>query len=203
MKEVLIAAYNRDYHYWIQKLNKNIKVSVYRKGDDLNIPDEIYIENNVGRDVHTYFYHIVNNYENLADYTLTAQDYCFDHVSNYIDIINGDTATFNSYAKQSFQNGCWFFCTSLPVLKCDKFGNPHHEGLDLENAWNIFFKGECPDALEFTPTGHFCITKEHAHKRPLSFYKKILNFLETDKNAPWIIERLEPYIFNINYDINE
>jgi hypothetical protein len=41
-------------------------------------------------------------------------------------------------------------------------------------------------------------------KKPLEYYKYILNLLETDFHSPWVIERLESYIFlqndfKINY----
>lgn len=202
MKEVIISAYDRDYHYWITKLNENIKVTVYRKGTNLHISDEIYIEKNIGRDVHTFFYHIVNNYDNLSDYTFTAQDYFEDHVINYIHIINGTPQTLIENAVQNF-GGCWFFCTQYGgKLNCDKNGYPNHPGLNIEPVWNELFKIECPDVITFTPTGHFCATREHIQKRPISFYKKVLSILETNEQAPWIIERLEPYIFDLNFEIN-
>jgi hypothetical protein len=198
MKELIIAAYNRDYHYWVSNLNPDVKITVYRKGANLNNENEIYLENNVGRDVHTFFYHIVNRYESLLDYTITSQDFPFDHVSNYTDIINGSEYIWNKTASQIFSE-CWFFCTQYPVLDCDKMGSPHHTGLDIEPVWNLIFKDDCPTVLNFTPTGHFCVSKNHIHKRPLSFYKNILSILETNEQAPWIIERLERYIFDLSY----
>ena len=100
--------------------------------------------------------------------------------------------------------GCWFYCTQYGgKLTCDKTGEPNHSGLDIPTIWNQLFKIDCPDEIVFTPTGHFCATREYIQKRPLSFYKKVLNILETNEQAPWIIERLEPYIFDLNYEINE
>lgn len=203
MKEVVISAFNRDYNYWIGKLNPDIKVTIYRKGFNLNNPNEIFIEKNVGRDVHTFFYHIVKNYHNLLDYTFTAQDYFEDHVHNYIDIMNGDITTIQENAIQDF-GGCWFFCTQYEgKLICDKNGSPNHSGLNIEPIWNELFKINCPNYIEFTPTGHFSITREHIQKRPIFFYKKIIDILETNEQAPWIIERLEPYIFDLTFEINE
>jgi hypothetical protein len=34
-------------------------------------------------------------------------------------------------------------------------------------------------------------------KNSLVYHKNILNILETDPESPWIIERLEPYLFLI------
>ena len=52
------------------------------------------------------------------------------------------------------------------------------------------------------PGGHFCITKEQILIRTKEFYKKIVDFLLEDEIAPWIIERLECYIFNQNFKTN-
>jgi hypothetical protein len=198
MKEVIIATFNRDYSWWVKNLNKDIKVTVYNKSD-IEILNTIKL-NNIGREMHTYFYHIVTNYYNLSDYTFFSQDDFIDHVINYTDIINGDKNTWSEHGKLIFSD-CWFFSTGYPILTCDKFGYPNHPNLDIEPVWNQLFIEECPEELTFAAAGHFCISKEHAHKRPIEFYKKVLNILETNKDAPWIIERLEPYIFNINYSI--
>ena len=191
-KEVIISAYDRDYN-WINQLDSNIKVTVYKKGSE-PLPNEILIEPNVGRDVHTFFYHLVHNYDTLSDYTFFAQDYPFDHVENYISLINGDKQLWFEHAKQSV-DGCWFFNTQYEVLTCDKNGSPHHPNLDIEDMWNKIFINQCPEILKFTPAGHFCVSKKQVHKLSLDYYKRILNILETDPNSPWIIERLEPYIF--------
>lgn len=191
MKELVIAAYDREYT-WINNL-KDTKVTIYRKGDNPLQEGEILIKPNVGRDVHTFFYHIINNYDNLSDVTFFSQDYPFDHISNYVEIINNNQDMWDLEAHQK-NEGCWFFCTQYGILECNKNGEPHHPGLNIESIWNELFETSCPDVLNFVPTGHFAITKEQAKKIPLSTYKKILNILETDPNSPWVIERLEPYI---------
>lgn len=198
MKEVIVSAYNRDYS-WVNQLNSDVKATIYRKGINHN-NHEIFIENNVGRDVHTFFYHFLKNYDTLSDFTFTTQDYYEDHVYNYLEMMNSDRKTWDKNCLINFSN-CWFFCTNYPLLTCDKWGSPHHNGLDIEPIWNMLFVNECPDKLYFAPAGHFCITKEHARKRPKQFYQKIVNILETDEMSPWVIERLEGYIFDLNYEI--
>jgi hypothetical protein len=193
MKEIIIAAYDRDYS-WIENLNQDVKVTVYKKGLNKLEPNEILIEPNLGRDVHTFFYHLVNRYDSLSDITFFSQDYPFDHVSNYIEMINGDRDLWNQNAKQT--NGeCWFFCTQYEILSCDRNGNPDHPGLELEKMWNKLFRYPCPEVINFTPTGHFAISKAQAKKIPVEYYKHMLNILETQPTSPWEVERLEPYIF--------
>jgi hypothetical protein len=217
LKEIVISAYDKDYN-WVDQLDSEIKVTVYKKGSK-PLPNEILIEPNVGRDVHTFFYHLVHNYNNLSDYTFFAQDYPFDHVENYISLINGDKQLWFEHAKQSV-DGCWFFNTQYNIISCDKKGIPNSEIinnlsfkiwatgnwnlLNIEPIWDQLFTLACPDYFMFTPAGHFCISKEQVLKKPLEYYKLILNILETNPESPWVIERLESYIFlhndfKINY----
>jgi len=96
-KELVISLFDKDIE-WIKDLNKDVKVSIYRKGDKTSHKDEIYLPNNVGRDVHTFFYHIVNRYHTLSDFTFFSQDYPFDHIENYINIINGTQLEWDMYS---------------------------------------------------------------------------------------------------------
>jgi hypothetical protein len=200
-KEVVIATYNRDYG-WVNELDKEVLITVYRKGDKELFPNEIHLKN-VGVDVHTFFYHLYNRYDTLSDVTYFAQDYPLDHVSNYIELVNSNIEYLNQNAIQKVKNNCWFFNTYYNnTIECDNQGQPHHleDYLNLKYIWDQLFKVKSPNSYVFTPSGHFVITKEHARKIPKEVYKKIVYILETGSNAPWEIERLEPYIFinNIN-----
>lgn len=196
-KELVIAAYNRDYS-WTENLHSDVLITVYRKGKESLKDNEIDIPLNVGRDVHTFFYHLYTRYDTLSDVTFFSQDYPFDHVYNYVEIINGTKETWNTYARQSV-DGCWFFSHNQLVV-CDKKGGPNHPGiglpeLNLEETWNKIFQTTCPEVFTFPAAGHFAISKEHAHFFPKEFYKNIIDILENEFTAPWEFERLEPYIF--------
>jgi hypothetical protein len=220
-KEIVIAAYNRDIS-WLSKLS-DIKKTIYRKGtkkDDI----EIFIESNVGRDVHTFFHHIYTNYDNLSDLTYFVQDYPFDHCENLIDIINNDSYKENSVLKidgyygfhyNTIQNTIIsqgvtnYPMLELPVaeigegksLRCMSNGYPHesYKNVNLDKYWNILFDSDRPYIYEFIPGGHFCIKKKQILLRSREFYEKIVSLLLNDKDAPWMIERLECYIFNPKY----
>lgn len=66
--EIIIARYNENVN-WCNQYKENI--IIYNKGND-NIPNSISL-NNVGRENHTYLYHIVNHYDCLADKTIFCQ----------------------------------------------------------------------------------------------------------------------------------
>jgi len=200
-KELVISAFNRDYKSEFSSVNKDVKFTVYRKGEIENLKEmEIYIPNNVGRDVHTFYYHLVNRYYTLSDITFFSQDYFLDHVRNYVEIINGNVDTWNENGTL-YDDGCWFFNTGMydkenRTLDCDKYGFPHHNlGEDIINTWNILFDEPCPEKITFSTGGHFAITREGAHKVPLEVYKKVLNLLEKPgSQSPWVMERLNTYV---------
>jgi hypothetical protein len=67
--EIVVSRYSENIS-WAKKYNNFI--TLYNKGDDL-IENSIRL-NNIGREAHSYLYHIVNNYNNLAEYTCFLQD---------------------------------------------------------------------------------------------------------------------------------
>jgi hypothetical protein len=86
--EIVIARYNENLD-WIKKIkkSKDIKITVYNKGkDDIDVP---FIKlPNIGRESHTYLYHIINNYDNLADQTIFCQGDSIFHAPDFINLIN-------------------------------------------------------------------------------------------------------------------
>ena len=219
-KEIVIAAYDKDLN-WLNDLNFDIKKTIYRKGNKTNDINEIYIENNKGRCVHTFFNHILLNYDNLSDITYFAQDYPFDHWENIIDILNDVESLqkeqlkiggyygyhWNTIKIHSDKGGImWELFPSTHhgdgnILYCDSNGQPQDSNplINVDKYWNLFFKSDPPNRYEFIPGGHFAITKEHIQIRSKEFYKNIVEFLLDEEVAPWIIERLECYIFNPKY----
>ena len=86
--EVVIARYNEKVDWivkefpWILEEPSNKAITVYNKGiDNLSLPVNIKIVDlpNIGRETHSYFYHIINNFDNLADRVLFLQGNPYDH----------------------------------------------------------------------------------------------------------------------------
>jgi hypothetical protein len=221
-KEIVIAAYDKDLS-WVDKLNDDVKITIYRKGTNNNNEKEIFLDVNKGRCVHTFFNHILINYDNLSEYTFFVQDYPFDHWENTIEVINGNYDDFvnnsqltiggyfgyhwNSITVPSEKGGImWTLSNSLQhgngkVLVCFSNGFPQdsNPNIDVDKYWRILFENEPPHNYEFIPGGHFGITKEHVKLRSREFYQKIVDILIESEHTPWVIERLECYIFNPNY----
>jgi hypothetical protein len=219
-KELVIAAYDKPID-WLHQLNADVKVTVYRKGNGVaERPDEILLQPNRGRCVHTFFNHLYTNYDNLSDITFFAQDYPFDHWEDVIDVVNYSTQEQRCQLKIGGYYGFHFNTITVPsprggimwnlspsrqhgggrVLICKSNGFPQdsNPNINVDKYWKMLFTDTHPDEYEFMPGGHFGITKEHVHKRSKEFYKKVVDFLLEEDIAPWIIERLECYIFNPN-----
>jgi len=83
--ELVIARYNEDLS-WLKKLPKSIKITIYNKGnDDIEYP---FIKlPNVGRESHTYLYHIIENYDKLADQTIFCQGDSIFHSPGFLNLI--------------------------------------------------------------------------------------------------------------------
>ncbi len=217
-KEVVIAAYDKELN-WVSNFNDDVKVTTYRKGDILPLSDgEIKVEPNRGRCVHTFFKHIHDNYDNLSDITFFVQDYPFDHWEDVIEVVNNETWVnrcalridgyygfhFNTITKPGPKGGIMHTMTPSrqhgggKIISCASNGSPQDRNplINVDKYWDLLFEGLPPNTYEFMPGGHFGITKEHCQLRSVDFYNKICKLLLEDETAPWMIERLECYIFN-------
>jgi hypothetical protein len=197
MTKEVVVAYYRENIEWLGNV-KDYKITIYNKSP-FNIPNTIKLKN-VGREMHTYFYHIIENYDNLSDVTFFTQGNPFDHVSNYIEILNGYPQTLSNSV---LSIGDAHFFSDKPTYKCDMYGNdiygnPYHWGLDMNVIWKTVFTSLPPEKIEFTAGCIFCVTKEQIKIRDLSFYQKCLELSKNRKNSPWEYERLMSFIFNQN-----
>ena len=69
--DIIISRYNEDLKWTLLKPFNKFNYIVYNKGNDDNFEKskikKIINLDNIGREGHTYLYHIINNYNNLAD----------------------------------------------------------------------------------------------------------------------------------------
>ena len=219
-KEIVIAAYDKELD-WMTQFDSDIKQTIYRKGVKSSNENEIFIEYNMGRCVHIFFNHIYENYGDLSDITFFAQDYPFDHWEDIIEVINNETWVdrcaleiggyygfhWNSIKVPSPKGGIMHSLKPTThhgggsIISCTSNGSPQDRNplINVDKYWELLFEGSPPNVYEFMPGGHFGITKEHAQLRSREFYGKICDLLIEDITSPWVIERIECYIFNPKY----
>ncbi len=186
-ERIVISRYNENLE-WVTRLNKNHKILIYNKGnssiDDPNL-ETIKIDN-VGRESHTWVYHIYQNYEGLDEKTLFLQGriddlncMAFKNLDNYFDGLEKNN-----------------FCASRLGLL-----TPFHwkDNLNIENDsrykkdWDEFKISRNSDGFRsfseklfgkvpmFLPTsygGCFAVRKAAILSYPKSFYFQLLKCLD-------------------------
>lgn len=184
---IVVARYNENLNWTKQFLN----VIVYNKGNKLTNDFNEILLNNVGREGHTYYKHIYDNYDNLADYTIFLQGNPFDHSPNIISDLNKYTNNKDLSIDFEF--------LSRNILNCNLSGCPHHSGLPLIETYEKLF-GERKEDMEFQfgAGAQFIVSKKKILQRPKKFYLKIIEILENNINPieGFVIERFHKLIFN-------
>jgi hypothetical protein len=192
---IVVARYNEDLE-WTKLLSN---VIIYNKGTPLT-NDEVgvlnvqrcnqILLNNVGREGHTYYKHIYDNYDNLTDYIFFLQGYPFDHSPNIIPDIN-------KYINNT-DLSIDFVSLSEHIIDCNLQGCIYQAGLPLINIYEKLFdeRKEHMD-FKFGAGAQFMVSKKKILQRPKDFYLKIVKMLENDINPieGFVIERFHNLIF--------
>lgn len=184
---ILVARYNEDVEWTKQFSN----VIIYNKGNQLTDDFNQILLNNVGREGHTYYKHIYDNYDNLADYTIFLQGKPFDHSPNII-------YNLNNYINNKDLSIDFEFLSEY-IIDCNLICCPHHNGLPLIETYEKLFD-ERKENMEFQfgQGAQFIVSKKCILNRPKEFYFKIVEMLETNINPieGFVIERFHKLIFN-------
>jgi hypothetical protein len=183
---IVVARYNENIEW-----TKNFKnVIIYNKGNKLNSNFNEIPLTNVGREGHTYYKHIYDNYDNLTDYIFFLQGYPFDHSPNIISNLK------KCIRQRHLDIGFKFL--SEQVVDCNLSGCIRHPGIPLIETYETLFdikKYEMP--FEFGGGAQFVVSKKNILQRPKEFYLKIIKLLEYDINPieGFVIERFHKIIF--------
>lgn len=192
--ELVISKYNEDTT-WIKDVNSNIKITIYDKSIDplvgsISLP-------NVGREINTYFTHIVNNFEDLSDVIFFCQGNPFQHISYFIELINN--LDNNNYKPTLIVEECLFYntCYGNKLITTDNYGKPHDfRGINVSNTWNVLFETTQPNIIEFSPGCQFKITKNQIINRGKDFFIKCLNTTNNNEFSAWEFERVMRYVID-------
>jgi hypothetical protein len=184
MLTIVIARYNESIE-WIKNLNElTTTLAIYNKGPSLNslsitLP-------NVGREGHTYLYHIIHNYDTLSEYTMFLQGNPFDHTPYLYDIIQS-----NEWKKP-------FHIISKLIYHVNIAYDPNDINLQMIPYFNMIFnRNKSNHPFYFGAGAQFCVSRETIRSRPVHFYQKIYEMLNKDINPieGFILERFWPMIF--------
>ena len=184
MLTVVVARYNESLEWTSNISNTRTKCIIYNKGSKLDHIGPIIHLPNVGREGHTYLYHIINNYDNLSEYTMFLQGQPFDHTPYLESILASDEwkKPFHVMSANIFNL----------TVNCDS--NPY----TMLELYNILFNRKKTEfSFWFGAGSQFCVSRATIRSRSKEFYQKIYAILARDVNPieGHAIERFWPMIF--------
>jgi hypothetical protein len=191
---IVVARYNEDIT-WIEQF-PFANIVIYNKGEKLFSVEsdkkynEILLEN-VGREGHTYYKYIYDNYDHLEDYTIFLQGIPFDHSPNIIENINkfiNDKSLIIDFEFLSEQ-----------ILECNLSGCSYHGYLPLVSVYEqIFNERKYEMAFTFGTGAQFIVSKMRIMKHPREFYLKLVEMLQYDINPieGYVMERFHSLVFS-------
>jgi len=218
-QEIVIARYNENLN-WIndEPFNRH-PIIVYNKSDNDNFASSDNIKKvvnlpNVGREMNSYFYHIIENYDNLAEVTIflpgsadleNKRERSINLVKNVEKTTETTMACFNNenFVKDNYN------------FTIDNYMSSHENNRTMNNDssmqvsdtrpfgdWftNNFTNGEKNNCISFNSI--IAISRKNILQKPKSYYEKLNNQVNTHQN-PEVVHYLERSWYAIFYPFNE
>jgi hypothetical protein len=192
---IIVARYNEDLKWTLKEPFNKFKYIVYNKGTNENFEkshvSKIIKLENVGREFHTYLYHITENYNDLADINIFLPGSLEIDIKNSIakrmlsKIIKYNEAFIISpyipYINKVFYNYKFDYYKNTSSFNDDKNRNKVYESeLRPYGVWhNNYLKEDFHYLSQF---GIFSLNKNDIIKNPLTKYKMFLTQLSKSIN---------------------
>jgi hypothetical protein len=171
--KVLVARYQESVD-WTNGLEN---VIIYNKGPGVpNSKHPSITLPNIGREGHTYLYHIIENYDNLDDYTCFLQGFPFDHspdIEKRLKLFMENPVPF------AFMSGRLY--NSYLCYDCSNPGDSEHATL-IRAYYDIFGVHKTNQPFQFGAGAQFIVSRDSIRSRSKEFYKNILRIMSTDIN---------------------
>lgn len=190
----VIARYNEDIS-WADFLPN---VLVYNKGGHLDTDHELRQLPNVGREGHTFYTYMYENYDKLDDFTCFLQGDPMDHIQQ-----DDPGATLaDKLAQVSEKDYDWFNLNRYQTSSTLGKGCSWHGILDLTDyASKMCGIPMSPDTPIVMPYGgQFAVSRRAIHSNPREFYLRVAKSLEYENNPieGFCLERLHILFFNLD-----
>jgi hypothetical protein len=216
--EFVIANYEENIE-WVNKIPTNLynKLTIYNKGRPKNYDSlvkkgaKIYALPNIGREGHTYLYHIIKNYDNLSNVTvfLPGSAETFYQKKAQLDIIlntlreKKDSIIVGLTDPEYIQNELDNFMIDEYEITSDE-NRRKNPGSVLEPAqvrpfgkWiKARFPGEEMNCMGYR--GLAAASRQDIHKRPREFYEQLIGELQSQNpEVGHYVERAWPLILSV------
>jgi len=197
--ELVISRYNEDLEWLKEEPYNKLPLTIYNKGpnEDFYKPHllkKIVKLPNVGVCDHTYLYHIIDNYDNLSNVTIFLPGSCMDDakiertetiVKKTIETKN--TVIYGVYDIQDIKDRLYNFTLENWITSNDKNKELNSTSKLRQCDINPFGKWyesvfEVINNKYITFTGIFSASRTHIHNKDKEFYKKLIEFVNKNKN---------------------
>lgn len=164
-------------------LDSNLDISFLKNS---NIAHDVYV-NQYNSYAHAYLTYIVENYDDLPDYTYFIRTSQIVHrCPTLLDIIDQN------------QTEGFVELSNLKVVS-DRTGAPHHGGLQIESAWcEVFESCACPNSFEFGAGALFAVSKDRILSNTCDVYLRMLALIQQTTNPiqDYVYERMWKSVFS-------
>lgn len=190
---VVISRYKEDIS-WANGLSHDCHVVIYHKSDTPCVsPHPVVSLANVGREGHTYAYHILTHYDTLDDYTLFLQGYPFDHSPQLETQLREIRDRIAQGTQPDFQY------VSKRVLFSNLERCPYDITLKMGPVYEKVFGAikQQGHPFVFGAGAQFVVSRAAIQSRPRSFYQNLCSVLDYDVNPieGFSVERFWQMIF--------
>jgi len=189
ISDLVVAVFNESLG-WLHSVNTRMRnVFLYLKNPARletvrrEFPHaKVFVLQNIGRESHTFAYHLATHYDVLAPRTYFLQGTPWDHVDREV--------LFTSFESQGD------FLELGKQLKCNGNGEPHHVGLPLTQVFQELF-GIHRTSFMFVQGAQFAVSSERARKFSKDVYSNVLIKHQHLHTLPWIMERFWLHMFSV------
>ena len=196
MLELVVARYHENLN-WLRRVPKTVRVTVYDKHETAPHSGATRLPN-VGREAHSYLWHIVQRYDDLAPLTVFCQGRPFDHAYDFHATLRrcaenpatvGDFAPLGHIVDTDDAQGQRLF------VNWSK--NEDRRRLDMKAFHRALFEGDGPETYTFRLGAQFAASAALIRRRPRAFYERALQIAMDFPDAAHCFERSWPLVFGI------
>lgn len=209
MSKCLIISRFKEDISWLKK-HREFKIIIYNKGPKIKNSEfkNIYSLTNVGRESHTWLYHIVLNYNNLDDVNIFLQGriddlncMAYENPKRYLKDIDKYGFVASRYGLLTPFHWQWNVGIEKDLRYKEKWEKSEISSSKI--GFRQFSKKLFPKIPRFVATsygGCFAVKKNYIRKYDINFYSDLLDLLSTHKNPieGHYMERLWCYMYTEN-----
>lgn len=204
--DVIVSYYNNKnflnlLHLFENKFLYKYKVIVYNKsGNEITLKNNSIQKhlNNIGREGETYLNHIINNYNNLSEYTIFIQDDTNNHIRDYNKFISFCNNIINNKQLFALYPSTWREGDATPTRRTIINGNLDLHTLPSKNSIKICCEKHninLPKEYTTETCSFFICHKNSILNYEKNFYIKLREWLFSENRNGYVLEHIWKLIF--------